>query len=73
MNEELKTVLSAIRAAQGVLRDGQHHSHTELAALRDILFNAKLIGAVRVLSAQLERPARALHTGTPFPRDLAAS
>ena len=73
MNDELKTVLAAIRAAQGVLHEGQHHSHTELATLRDIMFNAKVIGAVRVLSAQLETPSIAPPRGVPFPRDVAAS
>lgn len=73
MNDELKTVLGAIRAAQRVLRDGQQYSHTELATLRDILFDAKLSGAVRVLSAETAPPARAQQIGAPFPRDVAAS
>lgn len=49
MKNQLMTVLEAVRAAQGALKDGQNTNVT-VELLRDILDNSRVLGAVRALS-----------------------
>jgi hypothetical protein len=71
MQDNLSTVLEAVRAAQATLKDGRNSSVT-LEQLRDILCGSRVLGAVRALSYDDVNLPRATQI-EPFPRHLAAS
>jgi hypothetical protein len=64
MQNQLATVLNAIQAAQGVLRNSQTRSAVAAEMLRDILCNPKVCAAARMLSCDnqpaVSAPARQL-------------
>ena len=64
MQDQLTTLLNAIQAAQGVLRNSQTRSAVAAEMLRDILCNPKVCAATRVLSCDsrlaVSVPAREL-------------
>jgi hypothetical protein len=71
MQDNLSTVLEAVRAAQATLKDGRNSSVT-LEQLRDILCGSRVRGAVRALSCEDLSLSRAAQI-EPFPRHFAAS
>jgi hypothetical protein len=71
MQDNLLTVLEAVRAAQATLKNGRNSSVT-VEQLRDILCGSRVLGAVRALSYDDVSPPRAAQF-KPFPRHFAAS
>jgi len=65
MKDQLMTLLEAVRAAQGALKDGRNTNVT-VELLRDILGNSRVLGAVRALSCDQASPSTALR---PMPGD----
>jgi hypothetical protein len=61
MKNQLMTLLEAVRAAQGALKDGQNTNVT-VELLRDILDNSRVLGAVRALSGDQARLSTALRS-----------
>ena len=49
MKDQLITLLEAVQAAQGALKDGRNTNVT-VELLRDILDNSRVLGAIRALS-----------------------
>ena len=61
MKDQLMTLLEAVRAAQGALKDGRNTNVT-VELLRDILDNSRVLGAIRTLSCDQASLSTALRS-----------
>lgn len=72
MKDQLMTLLEAIRAAQGALKDGRNTNVT-VELLRDILDNSRVLGAIRALSCDQASLSTALRSMPSDGRDTVVS